>query len=110
MTQKLLIILFTLTFAATIASCGDTFDKEMCGEPVGKQKEFIDKANLQFKDQFVVRHMPCYASYMRIDLKANYSKTIIDSLEKAYCKQINFAEFLVYDKDGNLVRGHTGSL
>ena len=110
MTQKLIIILFTLTFMVTITSCGNTVDKALCGEPEGKQKEFIDKANLQYKDQFVVRHVSCYTDYMRVDIKANYTKTIIDSLENAYCKQINFVEFLVYDKDGKLIRGNTGSM
>lgn len=94
----------------TISSCGDTFDKVMCGEPDGKQKEFIDKTNLQYKDQFVIRHVPCYAAYMQVDIKTYYSKTTIDSLENAYHKQINWAEFLVYDKDGKLIRSSTISM
>ena len=102
---------FILIFiSATFLRCGDTIDKTLCGEPEGKQKTFIESVNSKFQDKFIIKHVPCYADYMRIDLKTEYDKNLVDSLEKSYTQTVNYAEFLVYDKDGKLIRGSTGSM
>ena len=104
------VILYTLTIAATLFSCGDSFDKALCGEPEGKQKIFIDSVNKKYKDQLSIRDVPCYSDYMEITLKTNYQKALIDSLENFYSKSVNRAEFHVYDKKGKLIRGNRGSM
>lgn len=103
-------MLSSITFLALFASCGDLFDKALCGEPEGEQKNFIESTNKKFQDKFVLKHVACYKDYMRIDLKTDYDKNTVDSLEKAYTQIVNYAEFLVYDKDGKLIRGNTGSM
>ncbi len=47
---------------------------------------------------------------MYIYLKTDYDKNLIDSLENAYKQTISFAEFLVHDQNGKLIRGNTGSM
>jgi hypothetical protein len=47
---------------------------------------------------------------MRIDIKNDYDKNIIDSLEKEYAQTVNWAEFLVYDKNRKLIRGNTSTM
>ena len=110
MGHKFIIKLFTLTIASTLCGCGDSFDKAMCGQPEGKQKAFIDSINSKYSDVLTISHVPCYSDYMRVTLKSNYQKTLIDSLENSYSKLVNWAEFHVCDKDGKLIRGNTGSM
>jgi hypothetical protein len=110
MGHKFSITFLVLTITSIFCSCGDTFNKFMCGEPEGKQKLFIDSINSTYKDELTLRHMPCYNDYMRIDLKTNYDKLLVDSLEQAYERTVWWAEFHVYDKYGKLIRGNTGSM
>jgi hypothetical protein len=82
----------------------------VCGHPEGKKKAFIDSVNSKFKDNLVIKDVPCYSDYMQLDLKNDYDKNIIDSIEKAYIETVNYAEFMVYDKNGKLIRGNIGSM
>ena len=82
----------------------------MCGQPEREQKAFIDSINYKYSDKLTITHVPCYADYMKVNLKSNYQKELIDSLQKSYKKLFHWAEFQVYDKDGKLIKGSTGSM
>jgi hypothetical protein len=43
------VILYALTIAATLFSCGDSFDKALCGEPEGKQS--VNRAEFHVYDK-----------------------------------------------------------
>ena len=81
----------------------------MCGEPEGEQKVFIDSLNVFYANRLVIKQVPCYPGYIQANLKTDITKEILDSIEVA-CKENQWAEFLVYDKEGNLIRGNTGSM
>jgi len=81
----------------------------MCGEPEGKEKLFIDSINNVYQDQLIVKQVPCYPGYIRADLKTDLSKETLDTIEYS-CKHNQWIEFLVYDKNGNLIRGDVGSM
>lgn len=91
-------------------SCGLSFTKIVCGVPAGKQKSFIDSVNINLKDKLTISYVPCYSDYMEVYLKTDYEKWIIDSLENEYERKVNWAEFLVYNKNGQLIRGSKGSM
>jgi hypothetical protein len=99
-----------LTVVISFCSCGTKFSKFVCGEESSNQKTFIDSVNIKFNDKLTLSYVPCYADYMEVHLKTDYEKWIIDSLENEYERSINWAEFLVYNKDGDLIRGSHGSM
>lgn len=109
MEYKFIITNIILAITSTLCSCSEVFDKVMCGEPERKQKMFIDSINAKYKDELTLRHVPCNSDYMRVDLKTNYDKNLIDSLEKVHERTVHWAEFHVYDKDKKLIRGNIGS-
>jgi hypothetical protein len=78
--------------------------------PTEQQKTFINSVNPKLQDKLTIEHVPCYYDYMYVYLKGDYDKNLIDSLEKVYRQTISFAEFLVHDKSGKLIRGNTGSM
>lgn len=70
----------------------------------------MDSVNLKFKGKLTIKHVPTYDDYMYVYLKSDYDKNLIDSLENAYKQTIGFVEFLVHDKNGDLIRGTYGSM
>lgn len=103
MTRKLIYI--STIFLAGLSACDD----KIC-PPTEKQKIFISSVNSKLNDKLTIEHVPCYSDYIYVYLKTDYDKNLIDSLENAYKQTISFAEFLVHDKSGKLIRGNTGSM
>lgn len=101
MYKILCFILFILTFY-----CCDV--KKFCGEPIGKEKEFIDSLNTVYSNQLTVEQVPCYPGYLKATLYYDISDSIIESIDKIVKKR--YVEFLVYNKKGKLVKGDTGSM
>jgi hypothetical protein len=84
--------------------------KKMCGEPEGKEKAFLDAVNVKYANRLVIKQIPCYSGYIQTNLKTDVSNAVLDSIEKA-CKDNQWTlEFIVYDKDGKLIRGNVGSM
>jgi hypothetical protein len=83
---------------------------ESFAPPTTEQQTFMDSVNLKFKDKLTIKHVPTYDDYMHVYLKNDYNKNLIDSLENAYTQTLGFVEFLVYDKEGKLIRGSYGSM
>lgn|ERR1700741_4274131 len=83
--------------------CGH-FDKTVCGEPEGEEKQFIDSLNLVFQNKLIIEQVPCYPGYIQAHLKTSVPNETLDSIN-AVCRNKNYIEFLVYDKEGNLIRG-----
>lgn len=93
-----------------LSSCGRMLNKIVCGEPKGRQKIFIDSVNARFGDKLTLTHVPCYGDYIEVHLKSGYEKALIDSLENGYQRSVSWAEFLVYNANGELIRGSKGSM
>jgi hypothetical protein len=83
--------------------------KKMCGEPAGRQKEFIDSLNAVYKDRLTIEEVPCYPGYIQAFLKVDSSQVAFEEFEQATIKE-GYVEFLVYDKDKKLIMGNTGSM
>lgn len=83
---------------------------ESFAPPTTEQQTFMDSVNLKFKDKLTIKHVPTYHGYMYVYLKNDYNKNLIDSLENAYRQTLGVVEFLVYDKNGDLIRGTYGSM
>jgi hypothetical protein len=106
MKQTLYIFVFMCTL--TILGC-DAMTKKMCGEPEGKEKVFIDSLNVFYTNRLIIKQVPCYPGYIQANLQTDISKEILDTIEGS-CRENQWIEFLVYDKDGKLIRGNTGSM
>ncbi len=98
-------ILTTIMFLAGLFSSCESF-----APPTTEQQAFMDSVNFKFKDKLTIKYVPTYHDYMYVYLKNYYDKNLIDSIENAYKQTIGFVEFLVHDKEGNLIRGSNGSM
>lgn len=105
--KKSLSILILVVVVTTIGC--NYFTKKMCGEPEGREKVFIDSLNLVYLNRLIIKQVPCYPGYIQANLKTDVSKEILDNIEIA-CRKYQWIEFLVYDKNGSLIRGNVGSM
>ncbi len=103
-------IVFVSLIVLINSSCGHTFDKIVCGEPEGRAKIFIDSVNSVWQNKLLLKQVPCYPGYIQIDLKIKVANNDLDNIENAFSRTVEWAELLVYDKDGKLIRGNTGSM
>ncbi len=108
--KRKLILLAIIAFVFGLFMCDTTWGIEkFCGEPEGKRKVFIDSLNHVHAKVLVVKEVPCYFGYLEVRCKREVSEKLLDSIGSS-AQALGWIEVLVYNTEGFLIRGETGSM
>ena len=94
--------------AAALSAC-DTLTTEICGELSGDHKAYVVRVNYAYKSRLQVQQVPCYPGYLQVKCWSTVSSKTLDSIEVS-ASTLGWMEVLVYNHQGDLVRGNTGSM
>ena len=94
-----------IIFIALFTSCTQI----ICGAPLSEEKEFMDSLNMVYQNEFIGNTTPCYPGYYELHLKTDLDSTRLLYLD-SLLKTKGYIELLVYDVDGELIWGDTGSM
>jgi hypothetical protein len=97
------------TVFVCLLTCCNWVDRIVCGEPSGKQKEFIDRINKQYSGKLTIQQVPCYPGYLQVNCSTPITSKELNEIEFE-AGHLNWYEILVYDKNNKLIRGNTNSM
>jgi hypothetical protein len=110
MGKFLMHIIGPLLITFSMCNCGGAFDKILCGEPQGRKKIFIDSVNQKWAGKLILKQVPCYPGYIQINLTQDVDNAELSIIESSFGETVEWAELLVYNKNGKLIRGDKGSM